>query len=181
LTPARASENTGDVSKKKRDATRDDGAPAKPEAAAAPAPTPAPAATPTGATTATSASAPGSNPTGSNPPGPAASNPPAPAGRAADGALINGDFLKRARESKGITLKEIAERTKINASSLAAVEDERFEALPDARIYVRGFVRCLAEELGLDADAVARAYLPRWDRWFENQNFPKKKLLRGRP
>ncbi len=160
------------MSKKKRDASRDDDVPAKPDAAAAPAPATPPAAA-ANAGTGTPASG-----TGSNPPTSSGTPPP---GRAADGPLINGDYLKRARESKGITLKEIAERTKINASSLAAVEDERFEALPDARIYVRGFVRCLAEELGLDADAVARAYLPRWDRWFENQNFPKKKLLRGRP
>lgn len=171
------------MSKKKRDVTRDD-APAKPEAAA---PTSAPTPATIAAAPQTGAGGAPASPSGSNPPGPASSNPPAPAAaaassaRAADGPLINGDYLKRARESKGITLKEIAERTKINASSLAAVEDERFEALPDARIYVRGFVRCLAEELGLDADAVARAYLPRWDRWFENQNFPKKKLLRGRP
>lgn len=94
--------------------------------------------------------------------------------------LFTGQLLKRLRESRGMALKAIADRTRINAQSLAAVEDERFEDLPDAKIYIRGFVRCLATELGLDPDRVASSYLARWDRWHEAQNFPKKPLYKGK-
>ena len=60
-------------------------------------------------------------------------------------------------------------------------EEERFDELPDAKIYIRGFVRCLALELGLDPERVTTSYLVRWDHWYEGQNFPKKRALRGRP
>ena len=81
--------------------------------------------------------------------------------------VYDGSFLKRYRESRGVELKEIAERTRIGARSLQAVEEERFDDLPDARVYVRGFVRCLAEEIGLDPDLAAKSYLVQWARWHE--------------
>jgi hypothetical protein len=94
---------------------------------------------------------------------------------------ITGEILKRVRESKGVTLKEISDKTRIGRRNLEALEEERFEELPDAKIYIRGFVRCLALELGLDPERVTTSYLVRWDHWYEGQNFPKKRALRGRP
>lgn len=79
----------------------------------------------------------------------------------------DGLAVRAARERAGITLEDMASRTKINTSILRALEDERFEDAPKARVYVRGFIRCMADEIGLDADAVARSYVPRWERWFE--------------
>jgi hypothetical protein len=99
------------------------------------------------------------------------SSPPARAPRA-EGAEFNGDALRRARESAGLTLKEIAERTKISALILGALEAENFAAMPNARVYVRGFVRCLARELELDPDAVSKSYVPRWEKWFARQRTP---------
>lgn len=87
--------------------------------------------------------------------------------RVDESTVYNGDFLRRYRESRGIALKEIAERTRIGARSLQAVEEERFDDLPDARVYVRGFVRCLAEEIGLDPDLAAKSYLVSWSGWHE--------------
>lgn len=94
---------------------------------------------------------------------------------------ITGEILKRVRESKGVTLKEISDKTRIGRRNLEALEEERFDELPDAKIYIRGFVRCLALELGLDPERVTTSYLVRWDHWYEGQNFPKKRALRGRP
>jgi hypothetical protein len=79
-----------------------------------------------------------------------------------------GDRIRKSREQKGLTLKEIAEKTKISVAVLQALEDERYEDMPSARVYVRGFVRCLAEEIGLDKDQVSQSYVPRWERWFED-------------
>ena len=96
--------------------------------------------------------------------------PPTPKPVEAPPPAVNGDFtgehIKRMREQKGLTLKEIAERTKISVAILQALEDERYEDMPSARVYVRGFVRCFAEELGLDKDQVSQSYVPRWERWF---------------
>jgi flagellar biosynthesis protein FlhG len=64
------------------------------------------------------------------------------------------------RQSQGIELKEIAERTKISKSHLLAIEEEQFEALP-AVVYVRGFVNEIAKYLKLDPPQVQRTYLRR--------------------
>jgi cytoskeletal protein RodZ len=81
--------------------------------------------------------------------------------------VFTGALLKQLRESRGLTLKQISAQTRIIVASLQAVEAERFDDLPDARIYVRGFVRCLAIELALNPDQVAQSYLKRWDAWYE--------------
>jgi hypothetical protein len=77
----------------------------------------------------------------------------------------SGAALRKAREAAGLTLKEISERTKVSVPILTALEEEAFASMPNARVYVRGFVRCLARELTLDQDAVSKSYLPRWERW----------------
>lgn len=81
--------------------------------------------------------------------------------------LWDGPALKTAREQAGLSIREVSNRTKINISILRALEEENFEATPRARVYVRGFVRCIAEEIGLNPDAVANSYVPRWEAWFE--------------
>ena len=78
----------------------------------------------------------------------------------------NGAELRRARELSGVSIEELSSRTKINIAILRALEEERFEDTPKARVYVRGFVRCMAKEIGVDPEAVAQGYVPRWERWF---------------
>ena len=94
---------------------------------------------------------------------------PQPKVQVSDDTIFTGDLLKQIREQQKITLKEISDRTRISVSTLAALEAERFEDLPNARVYVRGFVRCLAAEIGLDKDHVSRTYVPRWEHWFSDQ------------
>ena len=79
----------------------------------------------------------------------------------------DGPALKAAREKSGLSIRELSSRTKINISILRALEEERFEDAPKARVYVRGFVRCMAEEIGINPDAVINSYVPRWEAWFE--------------
>lgn len=65
-----------------------------------------------------------------------------------------GVLLKEARERKGLTLEDVAERTKINRRSLEAIEEGRRDRLPHP-VYARGFVKNYAALLGLDADKMA--------------------------
>jgi transcriptional regulator with XRE-family HTH domain len=66
-----------------------------------------------------------------------------------------GRYLARQRELRGISLDELAARTKIPIRSLARLESGAFDAKPDG--FARGFVRTVALALGLDADeAVTR-------------------------
>jgi cytoskeletal protein RodZ len=54
----------------------------------------------------------------------------------------------------------MAERTKISRSHIESVEAENFGQLP-VPAYLRGIVMCIARELRLDGQKVARSYLER--------------------
>lgn len=74
---------------------------------------------------------------------------------------FTGELLRRIRESQGIELAEISQKTKISPSHLAAIEGEDFATLP-AEVYTRGFVSQLAGLLGLDKTQATRTYLRRY-------------------
>jgi len=72
-----------------------------------------------------------------------------------------GLFLKRFREQAGISLREIADRTKIGSMKLECIETERFDRLP-APVYLRGFVDQYARAVGLaNPEEIAALYLER--------------------
>lgn len=72
-----------------------------------------------------------------------------------------GELFQRVRESQGIELSEIAQKTKISASYLEAIEQEDFDKLP-AEVYTRGFVQQVSALLGLDSTQATRTYLRRF-------------------
>lgn len=69
-----------------------------------------------------------------------------------------GDELRRERELREISLREIAESTKISLRYLQALEGNRFEELPGG-VFNRGFVRAYAQFIGVDDEAMVNAYL----------------------
>jgi len=68
-----------------------------------------------------------------------------------------GQDLKRERELRGISLKEIAESTKINIRFLRALEEEQFDVLP-GKFFTRGIIRGYAKYLGLEEESVLNKY-----------------------
>jgi hypothetical protein len=67
-----------------------------------------------------------------------------------------GEEFRSAREARGLSLSDVAERLHIRGVYLAAIEDEDWHVI-GAPVYVRGFMRTYARFLGLDAEAaVAR-------------------------
>jgi transcriptional regulator with XRE-family HTH domain len=68
-----------------------------------------------------------------------------------------GDELRREREIRGISLKEIADSTKISKRFLDAIERNDHKTLP-APVFTRGFVREYARYLGLNADEMVNRY-----------------------
>jgi cytoskeleton protein RodZ len=60
-----------------------------------------------------------------------------------------GEFLRRERELRRISLDDVAERTKISRRYLEAIEEERYDRLP-GETFVRGFIRSYAQSVGLD-------------------------------
>ena len=59
--------------------------------------------------------------------------------------------LKELRKSKGISLDQIHERTKINLRYLKAIEAGNFDILPTP--YLRLFLRAYAKEIGGDSNS----------------------------
>lgn len=68
-----------------------------------------------------------------------------------------GEFLKNERISKGLTLEEIQETTKIRTRYLKAIEDGDFSVMP-ALVYAKGFVKSYAEALGLNGNELVKKY-----------------------
>ncbi|MBH8602224.1 helix-turn-helix transcriptional regulator [Thermoactinomyces sp. CICC 23799] len=69
--------------------------------------------------------------------------------------------LKKAREQKQLSLKEAAEKTRIDENYLAALENAEFSGLPDP-LYVRGFIRRYSKLLEIDAKPMLDAY-KKWE------------------
>lgn len=87
-----------------------------------------------------------------------------------------GECLRDERESRGVTLQEISDRTRISVRFLTAIEEEEFGILPGG-VFSLGFVRQYAQHVGLDPDAVAecfktvtRSATPDTFSWEENQD-----------
>ncbi len=64
-----------------------------------------------------------------------------------------GEELRAAREAKGLSLTEIAEKTRISHTFLKALEDDDYTVIP-GNVFVSGFLRTYAKELGLNVKEI---------------------------
>jgi len=69
-----------------------------------------------------------------------------------------GEELRRERELRQISLREVAEATKVNIRYLEAMERNDFAHLPGG-VFNRGFVRAYAQFIGVDPEAMVNAYI----------------------
>lgn len=74
--------------------------------------------------------------------------------------VVDGAALKRIREARGISLREIAAASKVGVRYLEYIEQDRLAFLP-APVYLRGFLQEYARMVGLDPRRVAEGYLAR--------------------
>jgi cytoskeleton protein RodZ len=65
--------------------------------------------------------------------------------------------LRHARERLGLSLRDVANRTRIRVAILEAIENHDVDRLPPP-IFTRGFVKAYAREVGLDPHAAAAVY-----------------------
>jgi transcriptional regulator with XRE-family HTH domain len=68
-----------------------------------------------------------------------------------------GEELRREREIRGISLKEIADATKVSKRFLEALERNDHRTLP-APVFTRGFVREYARYVGLNVEEIVNRY-----------------------
>ena len=76
---------------------------------------------------------------------------------------MTGADLRRVREERGVTLKEIAKASKIGVRFFEYIEADRHADLP-AVVYLRGFLQEYARAVGLDPQRTAGSYLARMAR-----------------
>jgi len=73
--------------------------------------------------------------------------------------------LKSIRESKGLTLREIFERTRISVAILAAIENGDFHLLPPP-VFTKSFIKIYAKAMAIDSDVI----LARYEQYLETLN-----------
>ena len=70
-----------------------------------------------------------------------------------------GTYLQQRRKKLGLTLRDVANRTRVRSTYLEHIENENLKDLP-APVYLRGFVLEFARVLDLpDPESIATAYL----------------------
>jgi transcriptional regulator with XRE-family HTH domain len=77
-------------------------------------------------------------------------------GEAADtheGPPSPGRYIRDQRQRRGMSVEQLAIDTKIPRASIDALEEDHFSALPGP-VFVKGFFRCCARSLGIDAEVV---------------------------
>ena len=73
-----------------------------------------------------------------------------------------GETLRMAREQQGLSLDVISQRTKIGTEKLRAIEENDIQRLPSG-IFLRGFVRAYAREVGLDVEDTVNRYIAQFE------------------
>lgn len=68
-----------------------------------------------------------------------------------------GRLLRREREKKNLSLKDLATNTRVKERFLKAIEEDRYELLPSP-IYVKGFLSAMAKALHLDPKEILMRY-----------------------
>jgi flagellar biosynthesis protein FlhG len=77
--------------------------------------------------------------------------------------VVTGAALKRVREMRGISLRQIAIESKVGIRYFQYIEEDRFSHLP-APVYLRGFLSEYSRVVGLDARQVVESYIARMGR-----------------
>jgi transcriptional regulator with XRE-family HTH domain len=89
-----------------------------------------------------------------------------------------GARLRQHRERRGVSIAEVAERTKIKASLLEGLERDDISQWP-AGIFRRSWVRTYATAIGFDVDEAVREFVDRYPEPVEPVEPPAPRGLRG--
>jgi cytoskeleton protein RodZ len=74
-----------------------------------------------------------------------------------------GSRMRHTREQRGVSLRQIAQTTKLSVSALEALERNDISRLPGG-IFSRAFVRSYAAEIGVDPEDTVRDFLVQFPR-----------------
>ena len=77
-----------------------------------------------------------------------------------------GKYLKARRESQKLSLNQVAKETRIREAILRAIEEDKYEDLP--QLYIKSFLSAYAVCLGLDLNEVIQLH----QKYLKNSSFP---------
>lgn len=77
---------------------------------------------------------------------------------------VTGNVLKQIREQRGISIQEIADRTRINITYLYFIEEDNFRSFP-AEVYLRSYLAQYARILQLDTKTLVEGYMKTYLNW----------------
>jgi hypothetical protein len=80
------------------------------------------------------------------------------------GSSLTGAGLKRLRETRGISLADVHQATKIRAEVLDNIEQERYETIPD-EVFLKTHLVQYARFLGVDPEGTLENILGRYTEW----------------
>jgi len=80
-----------------------------------------------------------------------------------------GEFFKQVRETKGLTVDDVASKTRIRPDYVKALEEGNFAKLPD-QVFARGFVRSYARSLGLDEEDAMHRFVQSAGAFYDKQD-----------
>ncbi len=83
---------------------------------------------------------------------------------------LPGKYLKAKRESQKISLRQVADATRIREAVLRAIEEDRYGDLP--HFYVKSFLNTYAKHLGLDPTDVIMLH----QKYVEKLSFSKSQV-----
>ncbi len=87
-----------------------------------------------------------------------------------------GTKLRRAREWRGISLRQVADTTKLSVPVLKALERDDISVLPGG-VVGRGFVRSFAAAVRLDPEAVVAEFVAQFPRHSVNDGYPSASVI----
>jgi cytoskeleton protein RodZ len=73
-----------------------------------------------------------------------------------------GSTLRRARETRRLSVDDIADRTKIAPHILEAIDSDALDHVPKG-VFARGYLRAYAREVGVDSETLIGDYLAEQD------------------
>ena len=82
--------------------------------------------------------------------------------RPGEGVETLGSILATARERQGLTVEQMAAELRVESRLLEALEADRFDALP-APVFVKGYLRHLANRFGLEYEDLLHRYTGQTD------------------
>jgi transcriptional regulator with XRE-family HTH domain len=88
-----------------------------------------------------------------------------------------GKYLQRERETRKISLRRVADHTRVREQFLKAIEEDQFHLLPSGT-YVKGFLLAYAKYIGLDPNEVLLRYesLLKLEPGGEKEVLPERKI-----